>query len=284
MVLESVISAKLAERKPIELLPLGFLFGTVAIFLALWVFPSHASMAMVFFTVMAALPLMLHVIGFEKEKEEYYVKEEEVLEAHERAIPFFVFIFLGILFAYSIWFIVLPENTVSTLFSSQTDVIRQINVNLAGSATNTQYFTAILSNNLKVLTFCILFSFIYGAGAIFILTWNASVIAAAIGNTARGLISKLATLSGSSGVALYFHAFSLGVLRYLVHGIPEVLGYFFGGLAGGIISVAIIKHEFGSEKFILTMKDALSLIVISVICLVIAAVLEVGVTPMIPIK
>lgn len=283
MVLESIISEKIAEKRPIELLPLGFIFGTIAIFLALWVFPSHASLAMVFFTVMAALPLMVHVISYEKDKEEVCHSELEALEAHERALPFFVFIFLGILISYSIWFILLPTETVSTLFATQTTTIRQINSNIAGHVVHSGYFGAILSNNLKVLTFCILFSFIYGAGAIFILTWNASVIAAAIGNTARGIISKLAVATGLPGAAGYFHAFSLGLLRYLVHGIPEVVAYFFGGLAGGIISVAIVKHEFGSEKFNMTMKDSLALIILSVICLVIAAVLEVWVTPIIPI-
>ena len=32
------------------------------------------------------------------------------------------------------------------------------------------------------MAFCLLFSLIYGSGAIFILTWNASVLGTAIGN------------------------------------------------------------------------------------------------------
>ncbi|UCD03899.1 MAG: stage II sporulation protein M [Candidatus Woesearchaeota archaeon] len=284
MVLESLTSAKMAEKRPIELLPLGFLFGSIAIFLSLWVFPSNSSLAMVFFTVMAALPLMMHVIGLEKEKEECCHSEMEALHAHEKALPFFVFIFLGLLLAYSVWFVVLPTDTVSHLFSAQTHTIKQINVYISGSSIGPGHLTAILSNNIKVLTFCVLFSFIYGAGAIFILTWNASVIGAAVGNTVREVLSKIAVASGLGSAAGYFHAFSLGLLRYLVHGIPEILGYFFGGLAGGMISVAMVKHEFGSEKFTMTMRDALALILVAAICLVLAAVLEVGVTPMIPIR
>lgn len=283
MVLESIISANLAEKRPIELLPLGFIFGTIAIFLSLWVFPGNASLAMVFFTVMATLPLMMHIIGFEKEKEEHCHSEIEALKAHERAIPFFVFVFIGLLLAYSVWFVVLPTETVGELFSTQTQTIKQINYYVSGNAIGPGHFGAILSNNIKVLTFCVLFSFIYGAGAIFILTWNASVIGAAIGNTTREIISKIAIAGGLSGTATYFHAFSLGLLRYLIHGIPELTGYFFGGLAGGIISVAMIKHEFGSEKFTMTMKDALTLLMVALICLVIAGILEVGVTPLLPI-
>lgn len=283
MVLESLISAKVAEKRPISLFPLGFIFGTVGIFLALWVFPSQSSLVMVFFTVIAVLPLMIRIITYEKNKEDECYSETEALMAHERAIPFFVFMFLGILAAYSIWFIVLPSDIVTTLFATQTLTIRQINTNISGHAIHSSSFGIILANNLKVLTFCILFSFIYGAGAIFILTWNASVIAAAIGNLSRGLISGLATVTGLTGVAGYFHAFSLGLMRYLVHGIPEMLAYFFGGLAGGVISVAIVRHEFGSEKFNMTMKDAFALTIIAIICLIIAAALEVGVTPLLPI-
>ena len=92
-------------------------------------------------------------------------------------------------------------------------------------------FTLIFFSNLKVLVFCILFAVLYGVGAIFILTWNASVIGTAIGNFIR---LRLAESSN------YFYVASLGLLRYMIHGIPEILAYFIAGLAGGIISMA--KH------------------------------------------
>ena len=137
------------------------------------------------------------------------------------------------------------------------------------------YFGAILLNNIKVLAFVLLFSFIYGAGAIFILTWNASVISVAIGNTIRNIISSSPTS--------YFAAFSIGLGRYLTHGIPEIGAYFIGGLAGGMISIAIIKHEFIDRKFRKLIIDSSYLVLLALCLLIFAALLETFISPMIAI-
>ena len=39
--------------------------------------------------------------------------------------------------------------------------------------------------------------------------------------------------------------YAIGMTRYMTHGIFEILAYFIGGLAGGLISVAIIRHGMG---------------------------------------
>src|SRR3989344_2654844 len=87
-------------------------------------------------------------------------------------------LFLGFIFLY----IFLPPDLVKLLFSSQLDTIDSINSRVSGKAIDTtNIFAQIFLNNIKVLMFCIFFAFFYGAGAIFILAWNASVISAAIG-------------------------------------------------------------------------------------------------------
>ena len=130
-------------------------------------------------------------------------------------------------------------------------------------------------NNIKVLSFCILFSFIFGLGAIFILIWNASVIGAAIGHFIRANISSIAGAAGLPKAAAYFQAFSLGLLRYSVHGIPEIAAYFTAGLAGGIISIAIVNHDFRTKNFQKVVIDSADLILISIVILIIAGFLEV---------
>jgi uncharacterized membrane protein SpoIIM required for sporulation len=130
-----------------------------------------------------------------------------------------------------------------------------------------------------VLTFAVLFAFIYGFGAIFILTWNASVISVAIGNFIRTNISNLANTIGFVGIGSYFQVFSLGILRYMTHGIFEILAYFTAGLAGGIISVAVIRHDFRTKKFEHIVLDSADLLIISIVILVVAAFVEVFVTP-----
>ncbi|MBT3582198.1 hypothetical protein HN924_00735 [Candidatus Woesearchaeota archaeon] len=285
MVLESLIPVRLAERKPIEMLPLAFLYASLAIFIALWIFPNHASLTTVFFTVMALLPLMVSLMRFEEES--VFKKNVDYDVNHKRAMPFFVWMFLGMVLAYSLWFVAFPQSLVNNLFSVQINTIQAINNNInqvtANAISVSSYFMAVLVNNLKVLLFVLLFSFIYGAGAIFILTWNASVVAVAIGNTARKAIAGYAGSAGITGVSAYFAGFSLGLLRYMIHGIPEIGAYFVGGLAGGMISVAVLRHEFMDQKFNRVLYDCSNLILLAIGLLLVAGVLETFVSPMVPI-
>ena len=65
----------------------------------------------------------------------------------------------------------------------------------------------------------------------------------------------------------------------MIHGIPEIAAYFVAGLAGGIISVAVIRHDFGTKRFKHILFDSLDLIVISIFILLVAAAIEVFITP-----
>jgi uncharacterized membrane protein SpoIIM required for sporulation len=205
-----------------------------------------------------------------------------LLKEHSKALSFFIFLFIGITVAAAFWYVVLPADTVSILFESQTNTISSINSGgSVGAAISIGAFTSILFNNVKVLVFCILFSFIYGSGAIFILSWNASVIGTAIGNFVRTNLAAAVGLIGFAKTQHYFQIISIGLFKYVIHGIPEILAYFTAGLAGGIISVAVIKHDFGTRKFEHILLDSADLMIISIGLLVIAAALEVYVTPII---
>ena len=109
--------------------------------------------------------------------------------------------------------------------------------------------------------------------------WNASIIGTAIGNILRTGISEAATLVGLGQVAFYFKTFGFAIFRYAIHGIPEILAYFTAGLAGGIISIAVIRHDFGSRKFEHIVLDSADLLIVSLLLLFFAALLEVYVTP-----
>jgi len=287
MVLESLIKSEAAEQRPWKMFFVGLLFASVAIFLSLWIFRDQASLIMVFLTVVACIPLIYNTLSYEEKKDaRKNVKEVFLLKEHSKALAFFMFLFLGITIAFSLWYILLPENLVQTTFNTQIATIKAINsrvflgstINMAGLS-RSNIFSQILFNNFKVLFFCIFFSFFYGAGAIFILTWNASVISAAIGTFFRRNIAKYAGLMGFAQVASYFHVFSAGLLRYFIHGVPEILAYFIGGLAGGIISVAVIRHDFGTESFKHVLYDSIDLLVLAVLTIVFAALIEVYVTP-----
>ncbi|MEK6812671.1 MAG: stage II sporulation protein M, partial [Nanoarchaeota archaeon] len=264
------------------------------------IFKEQASIIMVLLTVIASLPFVHRTFSREEKMDEKLATERGRLRQHWHALKFLILLFLGFVISFSVWYVFLPDEMMQVSFNSQIQTIQNINARVAAITGNvitgeniistnnvisssvtsaSKLYFQILTNNVKVLLFSIFFAFFYGAGAIFILTWNASVISAAIGNFVRNNIGEYATQIGWAQVGGYFHTFSLGFLRYFVHGIPEILAYFIGGLAGGIISFAVIKHEFGTENFKKIILDAVDLIMLAFITLVAAGLLEVYITP-----
>lgn len=283
MVLESLITPANAEKRPSQMVLLGFAYTTVGIFLSLWVFKAESSLIMVFLTCMAAIPLIYNTINLEEEKDLEGMEESWLLKEHSKALEAFIFLFIGMTVAFALWYSVLNAQTISILFKSQASTIKSINPHVTGLAASDGFasFTRIFLNNVRVLIFCILFSFLYGSGAIFILAWNGSVIGTAIGNFVRTNLAEAASLIGLDKAGHYFSVIGFGLFRYAIHGIPEILAYFVAGLAGGIISIAVIRHDFGSQKFEHILLDAADLLLLSLVILFAAGVLEVWVTPLI---
>ena len=280
MVVESLLFAKKAEQKPWKMIFIGFLYSSIAILLSFWIFRDQASLVMVFLIVMAAVPLTYKAMQFEESKDMIIDSETALLKEHNKAVTFFMFLFLGITISSVMWYIFLPSDYAGILFERQTATIQSINKNFSGNAvSNLSHFGKIFLNNSKVLLFSVLFAFVYSAGAIFILTWNATVIGTAIGNFIRVNLSEYSSSLGFFGAGGYFHVFSLGILKYSIHGVPEIFAYFYGGLAGGILSAAIIKKHFNTPRFDHIMADFFELLLISVAFLIVAGFLEVYVTP-----
>lgn len=280
MVLESLINPLKAEKKPWEMFFIGLIYTSIAILLSLWIFEKYASLILVFLTVVACIPLLYSTIKLEEKKDLILDKEKTLLKEHSKVIYFLMLLFFGITVAIVLWYVFLPPGTIDNVFGAQQQTITHINTSATGHAVQQfQLFTKIFFNNMKVLTFCLLFAFIYGAGAIFILTWNASVIGVAIGNVIRSNLSQISSVAGLGKVGGYFNVISYGLLRYFIHGVPEIMAYFVGGLAGSIISIAIIRHDFRTKKFEHIILDSTNLIIISVFLLLIAALIEVFITP-----
>jgi len=271
MVLESLIYPKKAEKTYGLMVVYGFLFATIAIILSLLIFQEEASMVSVFLTVMMCMPLMYATMKLEENQDLQMRDEAVILRHHWKALRFLIFMFFGFIIAYSLWFLILPETMTESLFSTQLETIGAINSHVSGNAFFDIVFSKIFLNNVKVMLFCFFFSFFFGAGAIFILTWNASVIGAAMGSFVR---DKLPVFGS------HFLAYPFSILRYMTHGVFEVLAYFVAGLAGGIISVAIINEHFKGEYTNRILRDSFQLMLLAILLLVVAGLVEVYVTPL----
>ena len=280
MVVESLLFPLKAEKRPWQMFFLGFLYASIGIALSLWIFREQSSLIMVFMITMASLPIFYNAIKLEESKDMLIDNESAILKEHNKAISFFMYLFIGVTVACAVWYVLLPSSTINLLFNTQISTIQNINNQVSGNVMDTLgAFGRIFFNNFKVLTFSILFSFIYGAWALFILAWSATVIGAAIGNFIRINLSEYTSSLGLFEAGNYFHVVSIGLLKYSVHGIPEIAAYFYGGLAGGILSAALIRKHFKTEKFSKIMVDFSELTLIAIGFLIAAAFLEVYITP-----
>lgn len=276
MVLETIDILK-SERHPKKMILLAFAYSTIGLFISLAIFGEYASITGIFLTTMPLIIIMYNALKLEEEKDMRIHEEKFLIKEHTHILSLFLFLFAGLVLSYSFWFTVLPPDSAATAFKSQMETIGSISggqISVSGSFLGTS-LGAILKNNFRVLILCIAFSFLYGSGAIFILTWNASVIGVAIGNAIRSTIVNYSTKNAIYG---YFIGFPLS-MGYLIHGIFEILAYFTGALAGGIISFAMVNHHYRSKEFRHVLVDSIDLIVASVAILILAALIEVYVTP-----
>jgi len=281
--LEMLINPKRAQKRSWEMLIVGLVYGALSIILVNWIFGEDAVLAkysgilVVTFCVMFSMPYMYYAIKLEEEKDFKVEGTFRLLKEHNKTLLGFLWLFLGFIIAFSFFYVVFPsEHNFRAQIETYCMINRPANFNecteqygikttgkTTGFLTSKEKLIAIFTNNIYVLMFTLIFSLIFGAGAIFVLAWNASVIAAAVGIFSK---SNLASLP-------------LGIARYMVHGLPEIAAYFIGAMAGGIISISIIRHDIRSEKFWSVLQDSLNLIILAVIVLFAAALIEVFITP-----
>jgi uncharacterized membrane protein SpoIIM required for sporulation len=169
-----------------------------------------------------------------------------------------MFFFLGLTMAFAFWSFIMPES----LFQIQMAKINQIkgiSSGVTGAALNNEaFFIQILTNNLQVMLFSLFFSFIFGAGMVFIIAWNASILGVYVG-------AKL------SETVWHIPFVTLG---FLPHGIPEIAGFVTAGLAGGLLSAAFIRNR-DSRMLKIIIFDSAKILGIAVSLIFMAAAIEV---------
>ena len=282
--LEMIINPKKASKAPWKMFFVGLVYASLSLLLVHWFFSNDtvlskfSGMIVITFCVMFSLPFIYYIIKQEEKEDEEVEGVFSVWKAHSDAIYAFMWLFLGFVVAFSLWNIVLQD---SNLFNAQIETYCMINnpggvedcvakysfeqkITSVGAATREMRFLSIIENNVYVMIFTLVFSLIFGAGAIFVLAWNASIIAAAIGIFTKYQINKI----------------PLGILRYMIHGFPEIAAYFITALAGGIFGVGIIRNGVRGKKFFRVVENVAILICIAIVILIIAAAIEVYFTPM----
>jgi hypothetical protein len=170
----------------------------------------------------------------------------------------------------NIFFVQLKEQAgIATARSSLTGQI----INTQKDSKFSQAFSLIFNNNFNVIIKATLMSFFYGAGALFLISWNASVLASVVASSI--FVSMAPVISqGIKGFFIgIFHSLYL-FLGYLPHGLPELLAYFLVSFAGAMFIRDLLKGLFKTEFKYKILKDLLFIFLLAFILLFLGALIE----------
>lgn len=266
MVLESILNPKKTEARPYILFFVAFVYTFVAAITANHLFPAQASILTIALITMLFIPLFQKLYEIEEFKEDMAARRchTNLFLRHKGIIVIFSSFFLGTTLAMSFIYIFFGfEN----IFALQNGWFVSQGIVATGNVVG---FSDFFINNTQVMMLTFVLSTLFGAGAIFILAWNASII-----GVYTGLISQAFAKGGLGLVPAYLYGLPVALGSIIIHGIPEILAYFVAGIAGGILSVGIVREKLGSPEFNKIFFDSIKFLILAETLIIFAAWLEV---------
>ena len=262
--LELLLRPKNAEKRPWDVFLIAVMFSVVGIAFAVQIFPAQASVFSVSLITIMFMPFFQKMFSAEEKKD--YKLHKNILARHRKLIYIFGVFFIGLIVSMSFIYVFFPN--ARGAFSMQEDWYRSQGRTITGHATADADFSTFFLNNTQVLLMIFLLSTLFGAGALFILVWNASVIAVYVGFVINSFIRN-----GISSQLAYILGVPVGLGSIALHGIPEIAAYFVAALAGGMLSVGILREKFRGH-FEKIFVDSLIFLALAEALIIIAAFLE----------
>jgi len=218
----------------------------------------------VMFTIIPAIFFFTMLIKRREREEEKAIEkhyQKSFWNKHSKDIIMFLVFFFGVSITFAVWSFFLPPDffQVQLVKIGQMRGTEIITGNLVEGAFISN-FSTILLNNAQVMVFAFLFSFMFGAGAIFIIVWNASILGVYIGQYSKMMWN----------ISVWQIPLSL---LFLPHAIPEIAGYICAALAGGLISAAILRKN-SSKVFKTILIDSMKIFALGLILILIGAGIE----------
>lgn len=281
MVLEFIYSTQRISRHPSIIFFEALILSVLAALLARFFFiPEHISFGILIFITIGFIPIFAKLFSYNSYLFNY---SSNFFQRHKTIMLQLLYVFLGVFVAFTFIFFIVNTETREVMFSTQLseiDKITHTRNTLTGQVSGTQIkkesnfsnaFNLIFSNNLGVVIRAGLLSLFYGAGAIYLIAWNASILATAIAND---ILVNLGGVVGVSGMLEGIGNALITLIGYIPHGLPEVLAYILISLAGAIFARALIKGLFFTEFRWVIIKDLILLVISAIALLLVGALIE----------
>jgi hypothetical protein len=263
MVFEQILKARFVYKKQYAFL-LGLVYTLVGIVSARLIFAASSGLMSVAFTSILLIPSLSQLLKIEAGQALHTTRFsiKRLYHNHSDIFMLYVSMFLGVFVAYSVATLLIPEATLGQLFSQQLRA-----AGLRGFAVVDAQLLSIVLNNMLIFAVAFVLSFVYGAGAVIFLVWNASVW----GVVFSLFVRRAATFAGEDPVV----AFAREVVPFLPHMVTEGIAYIGAAIVGGIVSKAVLQKKLFSKRFMVIVKDAFFFLLLGLVLVVIAGIIEV---------
>ncbi|HOW29203.1 MAG TPA: stage II sporulation protein M [archaeon] len=281
MVMEFIFNPAKISKNPSIIFFEALFLSIISVFFSVFIFPKeYASIGVLLFITVGAIPVFAKLFSYSSYLFNY---SESFFTRHKILFLEITYFFLGIFVAFVLLFFILGPTTKETVFSTQLGEIEGV-TNLRQSITGqaietkinsennfTKVFKIVLFNNFNVIIRAALLSFFYGAGALFLIAWNASILATVISSE---IFTSMGSITGIFGIFQGIIQSFINFLGYIPHGFPEMLSYFIISFAGAMLARDLMKGLFTTEFRWKVLVDILFMVSLSVFLLVLGAIIE----------
>ena len=266
--IERLFKEKWLEKKHIYSFYMGVFYTLVSFITALILFnrsPNFIGISTILFIVILTLPSINNLFNMEEKLEK---TKKSFLEKHETIFDFFIYFFIGVFLVFLVISFISPQLVLSGLTHKKAE-IAVTSTNLPPPpVVSGSLVQSIFLNNLMVMLVSFVLSLFYGSGAVFLISLNGSIFAAALAQSVRARLTDSALFST-------FSFLSCNTAIMFFHMLPELAGYFLAAISGGVLSKSFNKEKFMSKSFKIILKDSFTLLILGIVVLAIAAIIEV---------
>ncbi|MFQ5474533.1 MAG: stage II sporulation protein M [Candidatus Nanoarchaeia archaeon] len=229
MVLEKIYKPDFLKNHPAYALLMGITYSLLGIIVALVMFPSDPALIAVGITTLLLLPEFAKLSVIEEKIELMEKHFGHFLWSQRNFYKIYLYMFAGVFITFVVLSLFLPSLAANYMFKTQINVI-------SGHATFTlPLFKSLITNNLYVLGLCFIIALIMGAGAVFLVVWNASVW-----GTIFGTLAKSAALTTGKNQIIIFILILLSVLPHMF---LEISSYIWAAISGNLLSEGIVNGQ-----------------------------------------
>lgn len=257
MVLEQFIDKKWVLSHFYFVFFLSSLFVFVAYLVSELFFPGESA-ATILLSAILLTPSLHHLIIIEEKIES--LGSKEFWRKHKTIFKCYLGAFLGILAGFLALGLVNPAALHYQSVQLELEHLNQNNINdfIHGTYSPTVSIAlSVFTHNLQFLLLGFAISIFYGAGAVFLIVYNASFFASFV----IGLLQRFTEGIQLSAISLF-------------HLLPESAGFIFAAIAGATLSRALIHEKVKGQKFRNVLQNVIKMMSAAIIFLLIGAFIE----------